>query len=29
MNPDQYPVYPEPDAKYPDNDWKRNPYSPH
>lgn len=28
-NPNEYPVYPEPDTEYPDNDWKRNPYSPH
>lgn len=28
-DPNNYPVYPEPDTQYPDNDWKRNPYSPH
>lgn len=28
MNSNNYPVYPEPDTKYSDNDWKQNPYSP-
>jgi hypothetical protein len=27
-NQNNYPVYPEPDTEHPDNDWKRNPYSP-